>query len=338
MDKPSSTTTNVSAPHDRPHEPALTTALDRSKLVPPRSGSRTISRDRLLQQLVENRRRRCTVIKGPAGWGKTTLLLACRQQLLSLGFEVAWLSLGPEDNDLGRFIDYLLGSLAQIDLQMVQHASLMEAHGFDSESVERTIITLVQGVASSQREVVLVLDDLHSLTDVGIHQALQWLLDYAPSNLHLVLGTRSAVPLSLARLRSQGQVLELDLRDLSFTLEETRQFLQQQLGELATDEIREIHELTDGWIAGLQLLAASRRKPSQSSNGSPSPLRDHQAFASYFESAVLARLQPDDVELLLHTAVCNRFCPACAQHSSIARRPLPRPWNCSRAWSRTTCS
>lgn len=310
MDKPSSTTTNVSAPHDCPAEPALTTALDRSKLVPPRSGSRTISRDRLLQQLVENRRRRCTVIKGPAGWGKTTLLLACRQQLLSLGFEVAWLSLGPEDNDLGRFIDYLLGSLAQIDLQMVQHASLMEAHGFDSESVERTIITLVQGVASSQREVVLVLDDLHSLTDVGIHQALQWLLDYAPSNLHLVLGTRSAVPLSLARLRSQGQVLELDLRDLSFTLEETRQFLQQQLGELATDEIREIHELTDGWIAGLQLLAASRRKPSQSSNGSPSPLRDHQAFASYFESAVLARLQPDDVELLLHTAVCNRFCPS----------------------------
>jgi len=310
MDKPSSTTRNVSASsHGQHAEPALTTALDRSKLAPPRSGSRIISRERLVQQMVESRRRRCSVIKGPGGWGKTTLLLACRQQLLALGFEVAWLSLGPEDNELGRFVDYVLGSLAQIDLKMVQEASLMEAHGFDSESVERTIVTLVQGIAGSQREVVLVLDDLHVLTDVGIHQALQWLLEYAPANLHLVLGTRSAVPLSLARLRSESQLLELDLRDLGFTLEETRLFLQQQLGELPSEEVRQIHELTDGWIAGLQLLAASRRKPSQNSTGAPSPLRDHQAFASYFESAVLSRLDSNDVELLLHTAVCNRFCP-----------------------------
>ncbi|MBD9500591.1 LuxR C-terminal-related transcriptional regulator [Pseudomonas sp. BGr12] len=323
MEKPSTTTRRTApAPLDERAEPALTTTLDRSRLAPPRSGGRVIPRERLVQRLVESRRRRCTVVKGPAGWGKTTVLLACRQQLLSLGFEVAWLSLCDDDNELGRFIDYLLGSLAQIDLQMVQEASLMEAHGFDSESVERTIITLVQGIASSRQEVVLVLDDLHSLTDVGIHQALQWLLDYAPANLHLVLGTRSAVPLSLARLRSQEQILELDLRDLGFTHDETRQFLRQQLGELPAAEVQQIHELTDGWIAGLQLLAASRRKPADTGTAlgeTPSPLRDHEAFARYFESTVLARLEPDEVELLVHTAVCNRFCPAlCA---ALVNRP-----------------
>ncbi|MBB4866769.1 LuxR family maltose regulon positive regulatory protein [Pseudomonas nitritireducens] len=306
MERPSSITLSTLPAQA---EPALTTTLDRSKLTPPRSGSRVIARERLVQRLVESRRRRCTVIKGPAGWGKTTVLLACRQHLLSLGFEVAWLSLGAEDNELGRFVDYLLGSLAQIDLQMVQEASLMEAHGFDSESVERTVITLVQGIAASGREVVLVLDDLHSLTDVGIHQALQWLLEYAPANLHLVLGTRSAVPLSLARLRSEEQILELELRDLGFTLEETRQFLRQQLGELPAEEVRQIHELTDGWIAGLQLFAASRRKPAADATA-PGPLRDHQAFARYFETEVLSRLSDNEVQLLVHTAVCNRFCPS----------------------------
>lgn len=293
-------------------EPALAAALDRSKLLPPRSGGKIVTRDRLVSRMVEARRLRCIVLKGPAGCSKTTSLVALRQHLLPLGFDVAWLSLSSDDNELGRFIDYLLGSLAQIDPSMVQEASLLEAHGFDSESVERTVITLVRGITTYAREVVLMLDDLHTLTDVGIHQALQWLLEYAPANLHLVLGTRSAVPLSLARLRSQEQVLELDLRDLRFTPEETAQFLSLQLGELTAEEVREIHEMTDGWIAGLQLLAAGRRKPAprDTSSGARLPLRDNQAFADYFESAVLSHLSNNEVELLVHTAVCERFCPS----------------------------
>ncbi|WP_152223737.1 LuxR C-terminal-related transcriptional regulator [Pseudomonas sp. SCB32] len=314
MDKPSSTTTRTSPAYAKaPIEPALAAALDRSRLSPPRSGSRTVARERLATRLVEARRLRCIVIKGPAGCGKTTTLVAWRQQLLPLGFDVAWLSLGSDDNEPGRFIDYLLGSLAQVDPSIVREASLLEAHGFDGEALERTVITLVRGIAERGRELVLVLDDLHTLTDVGIHQALQWLLEYAPSNLHLVLGTRSAVPLSLARLRSQEQMLELDLRDLRFTPEETALFLRQQLGELPTEEVREIHEMTDGWIAGLQLLAAGRRKPAPRDlavDAARSPLRDHQAFADYFESAVLSHLASNDVELLVHTAVCDRFCPS----------------------------
>ncbi|MDL2425106.1 hypothetical protein M2C68_21270, partial [Pseudomonas sp. BAgro211] len=84
---------------------------------------------------------------------------------------------------------------------------------------------------------------------------------------------------------SQEQILELDLRDLGFTHDETRQFLRQQLGELPAAEVQQIHELTDGWIAGLQLLAASRRKPADTGTAlgeTPSPLRDHEAFARYF--------------------------------------------------------
>lgn len=313
MEKPSTRTTTNRAAHLIEIEPALAATLDRSKLVPPRSSARVIARERLTDRLVEARRMRCVVLKGPAGCGKTTTLIAQRQQLLALGFDVAWLSLSRDDNDLGRFVDYLLGSLAQVDSTMVRDASLLEAHGFDSESVERTVITLVRGIAARGREVVLIIDDLHALTDVGIHQALQWLLEYAPANLHLVLGTRSTVPLSLARLRSQEQVLELDLRDLRFTPEETEQFLRQQLGDIATQEARDIHGMTDGWIAGLQLVAAGKRKPAprelQAAGESPrAQLRDYQAFAEYFESAVLARLAPSEVELLVHTAVCNRFC------------------------------
>lgn len=280
-----------------------------TKLIPPRSAGRLISRERLQEQMLKARRQRCIVLKGPAGCGKTSTLISWRQALLPLGFDVAWLTLSADDNELTRFLDYLLASLGQVDPNLVHEATQLEGRGIDSEAVERTVITLVRSIASRSRELVLVLDDLHHLTDVGIHQALQWLIDYAPANLHLVLVSRSAVPLSLARLRSQELVLELNLRDLRFTPAESEQFLKAQLGEIDAREAKLMHDLTDGWVAGLQLLAVSRKKnrPSGASTDQ-TQVRDDQAFARFFEVEVLSHLSPTDLDLMLLMAVCNRFC------------------------------
>jgi LuxR family maltose regulon positive regulatory protein len=283
-----------------------------TKLIPPRSAGRLISRERLQEQMLKARRQRCIVLKGPAGCGKTSTLIAWRQALLPLGFDVAWLTLSADDNELTRFLDYLLASLGQIDPNLVHEATQLEGRGIDSEAVERTVITLVRSIASRSRELVLVLDDLHHLTDVGIHQALQWMIDYAPANLHLALVSRSAVPLSLARLRSQDLVLELNLRDLRFTQVESEQFLKAQLGEIDARDAKLMHELTDGWVAGLQLLAVSRKKNRPSSAAATASvqtqIRDDQAFASFFEVEVLSHLSPTDLDLMLLMAVCNRFC------------------------------
>jgi LuxR family maltose regulon positive regulatory protein len=278
-----------------------------TKLIPPRSAGRLISRERLQEQMLKARRQRCIVLKGPAGCGKTSTLIAWRQALLPLGFDVAWLTLSADDNELTRFLDYLLASLGQIDPTLVHEATQLEGRGIDSEAVERAIITVVRSIASRSRELVLVLDDLHHLTDVGIHQALQWLIDYAPANLHLALVSRSSVPLSLARLRSQDLVLELNLRDLRFTPLESEKFLKAQLGEISARDAKRMHELTDGWVAGLQLLAVSRKK-NRPTEADQAQLRDDQAFAKFFEVEVLSHLSPTDLDLMLLMAVCNRFC------------------------------
>ncbi|WP_425327769.1 LuxR C-terminal-related transcriptional regulator [Pseudomonas nitroreducens] len=295
-------------------------SVDSSKLTPPRNSGRIVARERLHTQLQEARRKRCIVIKGPAGCGKTTALVAWRQLLLPLGFDVAWLGLSSDENQPMRFLDYLLASLAQVEPAMVRDAALLEGYGSDREAAENTVITLVQGIAGHPRDVVLVLDDLHALSDPEIHQTLQWLLDYAPSNLHLVLVSRSAIPLSLARLRSHGLVLELDLRDLRFTPTEAEAFLRAQLGEVDSRDVQSIYEMTDGWIAGLQLVAASYKKSRQRLSGPgrtallpQEHLSDNQAFARFFAAEVLSHLSPTNLELLLHTAVCSRFCaPLCA--------------------------
>jgi len=303
-----------SSPGARPPASAAPESTSNAKRLPPRDTVRVLARERVLAQLTEARRRRAIVLQGPAGCGKTATLLAWRQALLALGFDVAWLTLSADDNELARWLDALLGSLAQVDTAMTREAALLGGRGMDAEVVERTVLALVQGIASHPRDLVLVLDELHHLADARVHESLQWLLDYAPPNLHIVLASRGNVPLSLGRLRDQGLVLELDQRDLRFTLAESGQFLKAQLGDISARDARQLHELTDGWVAGLQLFATHwkrHRQHSGAQSGADSFVRANVqnagAFAGYFEREVLARLAPAETELLVRAAACQRF-------------------------------
>ncbi|MGH6627236.1 MAG: LuxR C-terminal-related transcriptional regulator, partial [Burkholderiaceae bacterium] len=266
-------------------------------------------------RLHEARRLRCVVLTGPAGAGKSTTLAAWRRALLPLGFEVAWLSLAAEDDDLARFLDALVASVAQIDPSLASVASLLGGGATDADGVERLIVTLVRAIAGQRREIAVVLDDLHHLTQPRIGGALQWLLNYAPPNLHLVLASRTPVPLSLERLRAQGQVLELDRSQLRFSPAESEQFLKLQLEGIDARSARQLHDLTDGWVAGLQLLSIEWKKKQRRKDapapGAPSGLaevRDARAFGRFFEREVFAQLAKGDIDLLVALAPCSRFC------------------------------
>ncbi|EHP40061.1 ATP-dependent transcription regulator LuxR [Cupriavidus basilensis OR16] len=289
-----------------------------TKLTPPRGARHLMPREALMARLLEARRQRCVVIQGPAGSAKTSTLLAWRQALLTLDFDVAWLSLAPEDNDLTSFFNGLLASLAVVDAAMVRDAAILMGRDGDESAAEHWMITLVRGVASRRRELVLMLDDVHLLDDPRIFQALRWLLDYAPAHLHVALASRNALPLSLARLRSQGLATEFDLRDLRFSPEESERFLRDQLGGIDRRDAQVLHALTGGWAAGLQLFAIDL-KAKQGAAYARVQVRDAQTFASYFEREVLVRLTSDELHLLTRMAVCNRFC------ASLCATLLGRP-------------
>ncbi|WP_321797324.1 LuxR C-terminal-related transcriptional regulator [Caballeronia sp. J97] len=285
----------------------------------PRASTRVLGRERLVAQLVEARRKRCIVMQSPAGYGKTTALIAWREALYPLAFQVAWLTLVPEIDDLAPFLDALAASLAHVDQSISRDAALLGGRGTDDEAIERTIIALVRGITSRQDDLVLVLDDLHRLTDRRCHQSLQWLLDYAPPNLHVVLASRGAMPLSLGRIRDAGLLLELDMRDLRFSMAESTAFLQSHFPDIGTRDARRMHDMTDGWVAGLQLMVAgakrARAAPARIAPDAPSdgaPLLDSSTFAHYFRREVLSRLAASEVELLVRMSVCERLCaPLC---------------------------
>jgi LuxR family maltose regulon positive regulatory protein len=219
---------------------------------------------------------------------------------------------GRRGQRAGPLFDCLLASIGLVEGEIARKAANLIGDGSDASRVEHWVVTLIEAIASQPRDLVLVLDDVHHIQDARIWQALQWLLDYAPPHLHLVLCSRGELSLSLARLHSQGLVTMFDLRDLRFSPEESEAYLRDQLGGISPRDARRLHDLTDGWVAGLQLFALDI-KAKQGAGFSPTALRDASAFAEYFEREVLQKLAEDDQKLLTCVAICSRFCaPLCA--------------------------
>ncbi|AGW89846.1 LuxR C-terminal-related transcriptional regulator [Cupriavidus necator] len=299
----------ATSPAPPAHSDSVVSTVAPTRLVPPRGARPLMPREALLARLTEARRQRCVVIQGPAGCAKTSTLVAWRQALLKLDFDVAWLSLEAEDNNLAAFFNGLVASLATVDAAIVRDAWLLMGRDGNQSAAEHWVITLVRAIAARKRELVLMLDDVHHLDDPGALLALRWLIDYAPPQLHVVLASRTAPPLSLARLRSQGLLSTFGLADLRFSAQESARFLQDQLGRIEAHDAGRLHELTDGWAAGLQLFAIDL-KGKRGGAYRPVEVRDAQAFAHYFEREVLVRLDVGDLHLLTRMAVCHRFCGA----------------------------
>ncbi len=291
------------------------------RLRPPRRSTRVIGRERLLAQMTEARRHHCVVLEGAAGFGKTTLLGAWYQALLPFSFDVAWLTLSAEHNDLARWLDDLITSLGQVDADMVREAALLAGRGEDEQATERTLIALVSGIGRRTQQLVLILDDVHCVTNPAIHDTLQWLLDYAPANFHLAMASRAAIPVSLGRLRDRARVLELGIRELRLSAAESEAFLKARLGEVSRRDARRMHELTDGWVAGLQLLSLhlerSRHAKGAQRAEAPAPitrshLLDARGYAEYFEREVLVHLADVEIDVLAALASCTTFCASLA--------------------------
>jgi LuxR family maltose regulon positive regulatory protein len=59
-------------------------------------------------------------------------------------------------------------------------------------------------LAATQTRRVVILDDYHVLTDLRIHEAVEYVLSYLPPLQKLVIAARLDPPLPLARMRARG--------------------------------------------------------------------------------------------------------------------------------------
>ncbi|WP_231709017.1 AAA family ATPase [Pseudomonas denitrificans (nom. rej.)] len=278
----------------------------RDQVFPPRLNTRHIPRTHLLERLQEGRLGCVTLITGGAGFGKTLLLAQWRQALLKDGLDVAWLSLSHDDRLFPSFLTYLLAALRRLDIAI--EAELL--HGDSGEAAFNALVAQVTRIAEQLgRELYLLIDDYQHVEAPLAHRLMQKLLDHCPPNLHLVIASRSSPPLSLGRLRMQGQVAEIDFAELPFDLEETRVFFEHNLGslKLTADEEQLIHELTSGWPASLQPIATLLRNRPAKRPKLRSLLWKSADLQAYLAEDVVACLAPELLGLMEQVSPFRRF-------------------------------
>jgi LuxR family transcriptional regulator, maltose regulon positive regulatory protein len=290
----------------------LNKLLVSTKFAPPRVGSRYIVRTQLLDALERDRHCKLTLVTGSAGFGKTILLAQWRQELMKAGLHVAWLSLSRDETLLPNFRAHLFAALGRLGFPLEEELLLS---GEDSASIESVVAVLIKSLAAINDDRYLILDDYHHVEDPWAHKLVQKLLDHSPGNLHLVIASRALPPLSVAKLRVMGQVAEIECADLPFSLVETRSFLEQSVsaGKFSANEINQIHSLTNGWPASLQLLAITLRNRPESRATLRNLARQSANLHNYLSEDVLARLPPELAEFMEAISICRRFNSALAE-------------------------
>ena len=297
--------------HERT-QPLETHELLSTKLAPPRPHPSRVSRGVLLARLDEGLEYRLTLLSAPAGFGKTTLL----SEWIAVQSEgqdkilVAWVSLDAGDNDPVRFWRYVITACKGFDAAIGESA-LALLRSPRHVSFEAMLTTLINDLAQLTCRCVLVLEDYHVITSPQIHEAVTYLIDHLSATLHLMILTRSDPPLPLARLRVHGDLHELHAADLRFSQEETQTFVRQSLSfPLSKEMAMRLETRTEGWVAGLRLLALAlqgRKEPSELDAILASFSGSYRHILEYLVADVLAS-QPEALqEFLLQTVFLNRL-------------------------------
>lgn len=281
-----------------------TNTLISTKLRLPFTRQELVDRPRLQKMILHGLNGPLTLITAPAGFGKTTLAAAC---IANCGMPAAWLSLDKEDNQVERFLAYLIAALQEADPAIGKEAAQL-VMGIHPANPEVVLTYLINELDASDSQVVLVLDDYQVISNQAVHEALSTLIDRCPKTLHLVIATRSDPPLPAARLRARGQMVELRVTDLRFTEPEASQFFSKVMGmNLDAGSVAALEERTEGWAVGLQMAALSLRDQEDISGFIASFSGTNRYILDYLLEEVLASQPPDIQQFLLHTSILERM-------------------------------
>lgn len=284
----------------------LKNLLPVTKFHPPTTQD-TIERVKLVERLYAGvTKHRLTLISAPAGSGKTTLIADMIR--IANDATVKWLTVDEGDNDqlnFGMAMLYAIVSEPKSEIViMVQQGQIQ------SQQLGNLLVNYLAD--QSTAPFILILDDLHQVSNQASIDFLGYIIDRLPEKVHIVITTRHDPPLALPKLRARGELVEFRLDVLCFDRDEVDILLNQLLKLNISDALIDaIIERTDGWVAGLRLLALSLENMKEDKRAQYITDLAHQDpyIFDLLAEEVLAQQDRDVRHFLLHTSILDELTP-----------------------------
>ena len=278
------------------------------RVSPPRAPRHLLVRPRLSADEPRWREAPVLLVQSPGGYGKTSLLAQWRREHLARGTVVAWFTASERD-DPPRLLHGLTLAVRSGAARPHFGHTLLDSGMAGLEGITGWLAEL----AHSALDTVLVVDEADRLPDAS-REALVYLLRNAPPNLRVVVAARSEGLQDLQDLQelvAYGQCVVLGAPQLAFELPETLQLVRQR-GEsrLDADAAARLHELTEGWPLGLQLVLAALAEASDPRAALDAIAARGGALHEQLVGLLLARLSPDDLRFLTRIAALDLLHPA----------------------------
>lgn len=265
----------------------------RPKITPPAQAGGQVPHDDLLDHFLSARAVRLVTLVAPAGYGKTSTMCHLFERLRAAAEPVAWLTLDGSDADVARLqtslaaaVDLAVGGLAGVSGEL-------------------------RGRIAAAPPFTLFVDDVDTINGTEAIRELREILDLMPPGARIVAGARRSPDFSLAKLRARGQLIEIGRDELAFSVARTRTFLEQFPGSrLSEADLVWLHRKTEGWIAGLRLVAAAMSRYPSRHDFMKRMAAAERPLAEYLSEDILARLSGDLRDFLIRTSILRELEPA----------------------------
>jgi LuxR family maltose regulon positive regulatory protein len=279
-----------------------------AKLNPRLTSPRPVPRAQIIDRIWAAEQAALVLVHGPAGFGKTTVMLQYYSQLRSRGIPTAWLTLDRADNDAGRFLAYMVEALRAVE-------PALAAGTGEGADCDAAVLALAARLSAVRGRFVLFLDDFETIESPVIRGLVRQLVEYLPAEGQIVVGTRHVPDIGIGRLRAHGMLLEIPTAQLRFSSTETAAFLRQQRGlALRNDDILRLQERTEGWPAALWLVSLALRDRADPQQFVATFDGSSASIADYLVEDVLSRQPPGWRDFLLRTSILNELSAPLCDH------------------------
>ena len=273
-----------------------------TKLNAPSARPQQVSRQKTIDLMCATQTAKLVLLRAPAGFGKTTVMLQYRRRLENRGVATSWLTVDSADNDAPRFLTGLEATVATMAGDTIVPSS------GDKRMVGDVALDVIASLAAHDEPFALFLDDFEVIYEPGVLGLVREIIDNLPRSGQLVIGSRSLPDLRLGRLRAHGQLLEVDASRLRFTLKETTGFFAARRNiPLSRDDVSRLHRKTEGWAAALWLASAALERSDAPAEFIERFSGIDQSVTDYLAEEVLSRQPAHIRDFLLRTSVLKHL-------------------------------